>query len=125
LTEEEINDILGAKELLGNHLRSILGGFPSSWERALRHYKRKEKLSKLSIEELKVMDQKISEDREAFFRSVDAREEAGEDVGDSAFEGPPIDSDEHIVYELLKERKTSEIGMSPASGKPAISEDTE
>jgi hypothetical protein len=95
-------------KLLGDHLRSILGGFPSSWKRALRHHKRKEELSKLSTEELKAMDRKISGDREAFFRSVNAREEAGEDVGDSAFEGPPVDSDEHIVYELLKERETSE-----------------
>jgi hypothetical protein len=125
LTEEEIKDILGAKELLENHLRSISGGFPSSWERALRHHKKKEELSKLSTEELKAMDREINKDREAFFRSVDAREEAGEDVGDSAFEGPPVDSDEHIVYELLKERETSEIRMSSASGKPAISEDTE
>jgi hypothetical protein len=102
LTEEEINEILKIKEFIGFHLRSISSRFPSDWQMALRHHQRKEELSKLPTEELQKIEKNIRERRVAVLGSLSDREE--EEIGDSFFESPPIDSDEHIVYELLKER---------------------
>ena len=105
LSKDEINRLLKAKEDLKSRLHGISVGFPGDIERALRHHEKKEQLSKLSTEELRKIEQRNREAHAAFSRSIIAREESGEEIGDSAFEAPSIDSEEHIVFELLKERE--------------------
>jgi hypothetical protein len=102
LTEEQLNEILKIKDLLKDCLSSISSRFPFNWESALRHHKRKEELSKLPTEELQKIEKNIRERRAAVLGSINDREE--EEIGDSFFALPLIDSDEHIVYELLRER---------------------
>jgi len=110
LSREEINSLLEAKDELHDLLGYKYQAFPDNLGRVLRYHKRKEELSKLSTEELKKIDENIRLDRAAAFASISDGEE--EEIGDSNFAEPPIDSTEHIVYELLKERETSEIGRS-------------
>lgn len=63
-------------------------------EKIQNYRTRKNKLSKLSTEKLKEMRREMSLGRMKF----------GEDIGDTFFEAPAIDSDERIVSEILKER---------------------
>ena len=108
LSKEEINSLLEAKEELHDLLQYKLLAFPDNLRIAERYHKRKEELSKLSTEELKEIDKNIRLDRAAALGSLSDREE--EEIGDSNFSEPPIDSTEHIVHELLRERETSESG---------------
>ena len=56
------------------------------------------------------MDDKIREGRAAYL----ATDSDYDPLPDSAYESAPKDSDEHIVYELLKERRTGAV-VTPAT----------
>lgn len=108
LSDEDLNGLLRSSEELEERLRSLTTAFPENIKIVLRHNNKKRELSKLSTEELEKMNREFGRANAAFFRVIDAREEAGEEIGDSAFAPPPIDSEAHIVYELLQERKRQE-----------------
>ncbi len=110
ISKEEIDSLLKEKEKIHDLLGYKYQAFPDNLGRVLQYHKRKEELSKLSTEELKKIDTDIRLDRTAAFESLSDEEE--EEIGDSNFAEPPIDSTEHIVFELLKEREASEIGRS-------------
>jgi hypothetical protein len=100
LTDEELREIKQHGQELYSYLERR-GSF--AWhgaEHVLRARARRAELDKLPTEELERGMKGINYDRQAFLASHD-----DDDLEDSAFEAPPIDSDEHIVYELLEERK--------------------
>ncbi len=98
LTDEQISSLLEAKDELKKSIRR-LETFPYNIERVQNYRKRKKELSEMSTEELTEKSQEISKHRASVLTSRDE-----EDIGDSFFEPAPFDSDERILYELLKER---------------------
>jgi hypothetical protein len=98
LTDEQVSSLLEAKDELKKSIRR-LEGFPYNIERVQNYRKRRKELSEMSTEELTEKSQEISKHRASVLASSDER-----DIEDSFFEPAPFDSDERILYELLKER---------------------
>lgn len=100
LTDDELREI----NEKGNEIYSYLserGGFAIHGAASLLRYRaRRAELDKLTTEDLQRRMSGIRGERNAFFASHD-----DDDIGDSAFEAPPIDSEAHIVAELLEERQ--------------------
>ncbi len=76
--------------------------FPLRVERIRRYRARKKEISVLSTEKLLEMQKSINASR-----SVAIAEDDYDEQPDSLYEPPPIDSDEYIISEILKERKTA------------------
>jgi len=103
-TDEEIAEVLAYSEEIGSSLHSVWSSFPHRWEAVQRYRARKAELSVRPTEELRGIMER--------FRASRARaiaDDWADDLDDSFFEAPPIDSDEHIVYELLKEREKAAV----------------
>ncbi len=100
LTDEQIAQLLEAK---GNKefedLLWRVSRYPFNIKTVQRYRARKEYLAKLSTIELEEIKNGIRESRNAIINATD-----NEELSDLFFEPPSIDSDEHIVYEILKER---------------------
>ncbi|MFH0712588.1 MAG: hypothetical protein V2A55_01925 [Candidatus Jorgensenbacteria bacterium] len=97
-TDEEIAELLAHSDEIGSHLHSVWSGFPHRWEAVQRYRARKKELDKVSTEELQAMMERFRASR-----AQAVADDLDDDLDDSFFEAPPIDSDEHIVYELLGE----------------------
>ena len=102
LTDGQIVQLLTVEEELINMAEAIRGKI-FGLKKIQRYRARKKELDELSTAELTERQKEIDQSRTYFFATVD-----DDDVGDSCFETPSIDSDEHIIYELLKERKMNE-----------------
>ncbi len=76
--------------------------FPNYLKRIQSYRAKKQEMKKLSNEELLAIRAKIADRRAHILRTV-----PDEDLGDSFFELPSMDSDENIVYEILEERGIS------------------
>lgn len=100
LPEEKILSLLKAKDQISDEITLISRGFPYVLKQILRYREKKQELNKLSTEELLSMYSRTNKERTAILAA-----DVDDKLGDSFFEAPSIDSEEHIVYELLKERK--------------------
>lgn len=100
LTDEELESIAN----VGGDLRDFFDRcqrFALCGARQLQRYRlRRRQLEQLSTEELELESRKMHEERNRFLARVDEDE-----LPDSFFGAPPIDSDENILYELLRERR--------------------
>lgn len=101
LTDEQVDELLVEKKALGERLSWLWNHFPYSLEDVRSYRARKKELDKLSTEQLREIQRRIGESRAAVLRSYGDNDD---DLSDSFFEAPPINSDEHVTYELLKER---------------------
>ncbi|MBI1984884.1 MAG: hypothetical protein HYS60_02105 [Candidatus Wildermuthbacteria bacterium] len=99
LDDVQIKRLLGAKEVLYDFLVRRHQQFPGYLVMIQRYRARKRELGELPTERLQELQEEIRKQRKSFYSSKNE-----EDIGDSFFESPPIDSDEHILYELLRER---------------------
>ncbi|HDZ54596.1 MAG TPA: hypothetical protein ENI19_01140 [Candidatus Nealsonbacteria bacterium] len=99
LTDPEIERLLESEKELRTILHFTYSGFPHQIERVKKHHAKKKELSELPTEKLVEMKCAIEENRLAVLRSTNE-----EELSDSFFEAPPIDSNEHILNEILKER---------------------
>ena len=103
LTDEELMEIDKADMELYSFLENRGSLAISGAARLLRYRSRQKELEKLSTEELEKM-RRVHMAQRSSAMIADEYDE----LPDSFFEAPPIDSDEHIVYQLLEEReKTS------------------
>jgi hypothetical protein len=100
LDDNQITSLIEAKEELRELINRVWRGALNNLERVQNYRSRKKELSGLPTEKLMVMKQEITKGRGAYLASRDE-----EDIGDSFFEVPAIDSDERIIAEILKERK--------------------
>lgn len=102
LTEEELREIIAH----GREVASFFLGyarFPGDTAlRLLRYRRRRTEFEKLETGELERMLQQIHRERATVIESYGDNDD---DLDDSFFEAPPIDSDQHILYEILEERK--------------------
>ena len=101
LMDEEIDQIIRQKEEICRYLDGCNRFASSGAEKVRRYRRRKLQLDKLSTEELKEQMREMNRGRGEIFAA-----DENDELDDSFFEAPPIDSDEHIIYELLEERKT-------------------
>jgi len=99
-SDEQITALLANQEEIGHTLYRLYRSFPHHVEQVQRYRAKKKELSVLPTEELLKREQAISKRRAAIIE-----EDYADELPDSFYESPPIDSDEHIIYEILKERK--------------------
>lgn len=99
LTDEQILQLLEAGDELRTLAWRAFQSFPESVKSIQRYREKKKALSGLSNEELREKMQTIMDHRVSVLRSV-----PDEEISDEFFESPPLHSDEHIIYELIKER---------------------
>ena len=100
LTDDELKEVKEDGHEIYGYL-SERGGFALHGAASLLRYRaRRAELDKLPTEELQRRMSEINGARNAFFASHD-----DDDIDDSSFEGPGIDSDEYIVVEILDERR--------------------
>ena len=100
LTDEELDCIINQGGEIGRYLSQVSNFASYGAEKEKRYRRRKQKLNESSTEELKQMWKEISADRSAFLAT-----DVNDELPDSAYEAPPKESDEHIVYEILQERR--------------------
>ena len=99
LSGAELSQLLTETDGLADEIHRLWRAFPSRWQEVVRYRARKAELASLSDEQLVAMRQGIRDDRS----QVEA-DDTDDELPDSFFEPPLLDSDEHIVNELLKER---------------------
>lgn len=100
LTDEEITILLTNAPELKDRIFQLWHSFPHAIEEVRRYRTRRSELEKLTTAELKEMSQEINQRRAAYLSAHDE-----EDIEDSFFESPPLDSKEHIIYEILRGRE--------------------
>ena len=99
LTDEQIVCLLEAEKQLRDVIYRVYYWFPDEVRRVQKYRTKKNELSQLPTEELMKKRQRIINQRSSVLRSV-----PDEELSDSFFESPSIDSDEHILFEILTER---------------------
>ena len=99
LDDDQIREIIAGGEELSRRLWNIYMGLPRRYEAVLQSRSRRLELEQLSTEKLKARQKEIN-----CHRSAEQEADWSDDLPDSFFEAPPIDSDEHIVDEILEER---------------------
>ena len=99
LSDSEIENISASSDELRDFLYQLRDRVYQV-EEVRRYRKQKMELAKCSTNELLEMRRKNNE-----WRSARIREDWNDDLDDSFYEAPSLDSEEHIIYELLKERE--------------------
>jgi len=99
LSNKQIEDLFRARKKLGNILFQLCGNFPQKMEEVKNYRIRKKELSQLPTKGLWEMNKRIQESRNRIMNSTPK-----EKIPDSFFETPPLDYDETILAELLRER---------------------
>ena len=100
LTDEELDQIIEAEKETSSFLLRCFRFAQTGVAQEKRYRTRWKELDELSTEELKDRAGAIAS-RRANILEADTHD----DLDDSLFESPPIDSDEYIICELLKERE--------------------
>ncbi len=100
LTDEELKKIIAHKGEISRYLDGLSRFATSGAERETRYRARKIELGKLDTKELRRRSDEMGRSR-----GQAMRDDTYDELPDEFFESPPKDSDEHIVYELLEERK--------------------
>ena len=98
LTDEQIEEFIAADDEI-QPVRRRLVTFPDAYTTVRRYRRRKAELAQLSTEVLRQLNGNYWRDRDSVLA-----EDFADDLPDSFFEASRIDSDEHIIQELLKER---------------------
>jgi len=99
LNDEQIVCLLEAEKQLRDVICRVYYWFPDETRRVQRYRTKKNELSQLATEELMEKRQGIINQRSSVLSSV-----PDEELSDSFFEAPSIDSDENILFEILTER---------------------
>jgi len=99
LSGAELSQLLTEPVDLADEIHRLWRAFPSRWQEVVRHRARKAELLRLSDDELREGLWRIQTER-----SRVAADDTNDELPDSFFEPPPLDSDEHIIGELLRER---------------------
>lgn len=103
LTDAQLEKLNQGADRLDGYATALAHSSIRSRIDELRRYRvRKAHLAAMSTEELQRMQDGIRRDRAAVMA-----EEVDDDLPDSFFEAPALDSDRHIVDELLDERKVA------------------
>ncbi|OGG36814.1 hypothetical protein A2110_01265 [Candidatus Jorgensenbacteria bacterium GWA1_54_12] len=99
LTDKEIARLLENEDMLKDCAYRAWCNFPHGVNAVKRYRARMKELSALSTEKLQAMRESIARERS---RTLAA--DVNDELDDSFYASPPLDSDEHIIYELLKAR---------------------
>ena len=99
ISEEDIDRLLAQEEELGRELYQLWRSFPWAIKEVKRYRARKAELSTTDTEMLQAQLRHLGARRS---RAMD--EDVNDELPDSFFESPPMDSDEHIIPEILRER---------------------
>ncbi len=105
LTDEQIEELLAAKKELLRLTELAKNRLYEDLEELQRYRARKKELQQLPTEELQNRYKEINSARSAL--AADTYDE----LGDSFFESPHIDSDEHILFEILEEQKKTKVAI--------------
>lgn len=100
IPDEKILALLNAQEPIQKVINRLDRDFPFVLEQILRFRKKKEEIDKLSTVELQAKYRETNRRRAVFIAA-----DEDDSLDDSCFEAPRIDSEEHIIYEILRERK--------------------
>ncbi len=100
LSDEQIAALLANSEALNKALYHLRHSFPFPVEQVRRYRAKKKELSVLPTQQLRAMQERIIARRITALKD-DPRDE---DLPDSFFEPPQIDSDESILFEIIQER---------------------
>ncbi len=103
MSEEELRQIMDAGDQLGAYLDNRVGRWFVVVRAQLNYRARKAELNKLSTEKLQRIWDDICRDRAAIIRA-----DWDDDLPDSFYEAPPLDSDHHIIPEILEERRKTD-----------------
>ena len=113
LTDEHIHELLESKEELRKMTKRAVGRLHEGLEELQRYRARKKELQLLPAEELQTMYRGICSRRGA---AIEA--DVADELPDSFFEPPPIDSDQYILSEMLGERKKAKAMAQPSQTPP-------
>ena len=109
LTNEELSLVFSVNREGIQRILSDMEHYSLSWcEAQLRYRQRRKELGGFPTEELRNRYDRIASARS---RAIAADE--FDTADDSLYESPPIDSDEHILWELLEERRLEEVNKIP------------
>ena len=100
LTDEELDQVIASSKDIWIYLSYRQNFVYTGAERVKRYRLRRAELNKLPTQKLEQMGDEINQERSAILAA-----DFDDDLPDSFFEAPPINSDEHIVHELLEERR--------------------
>lgn len=101
LTDEELSLVFSVDRERLQRVLDDIDNYSLRWcEGLLRYRRRRRDLEGLSTEELRNLYSPIAEARS---RAIAA--DTYDTADDSLYESPPVDSDEHILRELLEERR--------------------
>lgn len=100
LTDEELNQVVASGNKIGEYFDRLSRFVEYGARREKRYRLRRTELEKLSTEELQQMNDLINHEWGCMLA-----DDVNDELPDSCFEAPAIDSDGHIVRELLEKRK--------------------
>ena len=104
LSDRQLDEIITHGDEIFRYLDGVSSFARSGAAREKRYRARKLELAKLPDEELQRMSRLMSEERGRVLQ-----DDEHDELPDSFFEAPPKDSDEHIIHELLEERRKAEV----------------
>lgn len=104
LTDDELKQISDAQEEVSRYLYERWLHVSSLIQREIAARQRRKKLKELPTEDLERMHKHCLE-----IRSRAMAEDVDDEGPDSLYEAPTFDSEEHILYEILKERKAKQM----------------
>ena len=103
LTDYEIDRLLEHREGLKNRIQHLWCTFPESLESVQRYRARKKEMAKLPTEELQaILDRRMARVQDFLDDPCDM------DPMESSIEASPLDYDENIASEIVRERKAAE-----------------
>jgi hypothetical protein len=105
LSDGQLANLLANKDMIKNTLHDLFTSFPHRIEEIQRYRVRKKELLALPREKLVEMWKDICARRSAAM----AADPDDTKLPDSFFEMAPIDSDRHIIHEILEERKAVQV----------------
>lgn len=103
LSDAELASIEGKREEISNYLYRVWFDGMNSVSREIRYRERRQELGNIHTEELQDKAEDIKR-----WRSRELSEDWNDDLPDSFFEAPRKDSDEHIITEILVERRAAD-----------------
>ncbi|OHA08282.1 MAG: hypothetical protein A3B37_02885 [Candidatus Sungbacteria bacterium RIFCSPLOWO2_01_FULL_59_16] len=100
LTDAEVAELLAHTEELGQRIYWLHRSYPYCIQDVQQYRVRKKDLSELPTKELQRRMKALNDRRAAI-----PREDVDDEIDDSFFEPDSINSDAHILHELLEERR--------------------
>jgi len=99
ISDEDLDRLLDQEEELNRELYQLWRSFPRALKEVKRYRTRK---AELSTTDTKMLQARLRHISDARSRAI--AEDTNDELDDSFFGLPPLDSDEHIIPEILRER---------------------